>query len=156
MWGFFINKNGLQKLYKLKYSHPDASVLFGSGFLTVDDSRRCMFSIAVRRKLGLYLALAGAWHGVKLLSVTSDMDMANLALRKMSSGGGTGSTTGAELTESLLRSTTSIGPLMLFRWIWYFAGQFWTWQRCMNIVNHPLIKPKNKVNQVQVMQNLQL
>ncbi len=41
-------------------------------------------------------------------------------LWSMSSGGGTGSTTGEELEGSLFTSRTSMGPAELFRWIWYF------------------------------------
>lgn len=41
-------------------------------------------------------------------------------LWRISSGGGTGSTTGAALDGSLLTSKTSMAPVELFRWIWYF------------------------------------
>lgn len=85
-----------------------------------------MPSIDVHLDLELFVELAEAGHCTALLSVSSEADMANLAFCKISSGGGTGSTTGAELTECLLRSTTSMGPLMLFRWIWYLTGLSWT------------------------------
>ena len=124
-----IIKNALQILYKLKYSNLDASVLWSSAFTSDDNWRRPESSTAVRLDLVLCFVLAEAWKGTVLLSVSSEVDMAESALRKMSSGGGTGSTTGTELTEHLLRSTTSIGPLMLFMWIWYSAGLFRTWKK---------------------------
>lgn len=40
-------------------------------------------------------------------------------LWRTSSGGGTDSTTGEALDESLLTSRTSMGPAELLRWIWY-------------------------------------
>lgn len=73
-----------------------------------------------------------------LLFSSRQADRAKLALCKISSAGGTGSTTGAELTEHLFRRTTSMGPLALFRWIWYLAGQFWTCTKEEEAhINHP-------------------
>lgn len=130
---------------KLKYSHPDTSVLLDLPFINDSDWRFCMSSMAICVDLVLCFVLSEAWHGVILQSVLFEVNMADLALRKMSSGGGTGSTTGTELSECLLRRTTSIGPLMLFMWIWYFAGLFWTWKYKSSYWNHPfLIKEKQK------------
>lgn len=47
-------------------------------------------------------------------------------LWSMSSGGGTGNTTGEELAGSLFTKRTSIGPEELFKWIWYFFCPFTT------------------------------
>lgn len=47
-------------------------------------------------------------------------------LCSMSSGGGTGNTTGEALAGSLLTRRTSIGPEELFKWIWYFFCPFTT------------------------------
>lgn len=50
-------------------------------------------------------------------------------LWSMSSGGGTGNTTGEALAGSLFTRRTSIGPEELFKWIWYFFCPFTTWNR---------------------------
>lgn len=65
--------------------------------------------------LVLFAIKADASQSPSLFSLFSDADIADLADCKISSDGGTGSTTRAELTVLLLRRTTSIGPLMLFR-----------------------------------------
>lgn len=43
----------------------------------------------------------------------------------MSSGGGTGKATGFDVLDSLLISSTLIGPELLFKLIWYFFCPFW-------------------------------
>lgn len=47
-------------------------------------------------------------------------------LWSMSSGGGTGKTTGEALAGSLFTNRTSMGPEELFKWIWYFFCPFKT------------------------------
>lgn len=50
-------------------------------------------------------------------------------LWRTSSGGGTGTTTGAALDGSLLTSKTSMGPVELLRRIWYFLCPLRIWRK---------------------------
>lgn len=83
--------------------------------------------------------VAGVFAGLRLVTaVPMALLAAGLALGavtgadagrlwSMSSGGGTGKTTGEALAGSLFTRRTSMGPEELFKWIWYFFCPFTTY-----------------------------
>ena len=58
--------------------------------------------------------------GVPLISIGSSLSLIAVWLLTSLAGGGTGVTTGLFAAASLFTRSTWIGPLWLFKWIWYF------------------------------------